>query len=103
MQQRHIDPFKIASWLGWFLMEEIQDDKQDGSDFQIEACCRVIVNWLAGILFIESKFEMPEDDMGLITSLLRKEATGAGCHGIGMNGLFIAFHCAKLASGSAGD
>lgn len=92
VRQKHIDPFKLLCWVGCVLIQGLEKGE---SYHQFEQVLEALMNSLEETLMLEtnSKVRLPKSDRVLIQSLMLEEIKGNGDHGIGFNGLFVAFHC----------
>jgi len=97
INQSHLDPFKLLCWLGCAIVERLEMGE---SFHQHERVIDSLLMTLEQILVLETKFEIRvlPADKELIKRLLMEEIKGNRNHGIGFNGLFIAFHCFRSAN-----
>lgn len=93
IDQTHIDPFKLVCWLGWEILDRL--DRGQGSETQAATVAESVMKTLNEILSIETDraIYLKSADKKLLLGLLMEEHKGNGDHGIGFNGLFVAFHC----------
>ena len=92
VRQKHIDPFKLLCWVGCALIQGLEKGE---SYHQFEQILEALINGLEEMLMLEtnSKVRLPKPDRILIHSLMMEEIKNNPDHGIGFNGLFVAFHC----------
>ena len=92
INQTHLDPIKLICWLGHAVVERLD---KDVSFYQHETVILAVLTTLEQILAFETRMQIRvlKNDKELIKRLLMQEIKGNGPHGIGFNGLFIAFHC----------
>lgn len=97
IDQTHLDPFKLICWLGCEIVNRL--DRGEGFQTQASTVCDSVIKSLEEILGLETDLtvNVPSEDKTLIKRLLMEELNGNTDHGIGFNGLFIAFHCLRSA------
>lgn len=95
IEQKSIDAFKLVCWLGGSLLDgiEVQDNHQCG--VIIDAIIRTLEELL--IIETESNLILPYSAASLLKSMLMQEKARNPRHGIWMNGLYVAFHCGRVA------
>lgn len=95
IDQTHLDPFKLVCWLGCEIVNRL--DRGDGHESQAETISGAVFKSLEEILALETDLTIgvPSDDRTLILRFLMEEIKGNPDHGIGFNGLFVAFHCLR--------
>lgn len=93
IDQNHLDPFKLACWIGCEIIKALEDT----SYHQHETVFDALVDTLEEFLVLETNRAvlLQRDDRELLKRLFMAELKGNGEHGIGFNGLFIAFHCLR--------
>ena len=96
IHQKSLDPLKFSCWLCGALL----DRRKKVSDGQVEG--RKIISatihyLLKDLLLLETKrkADIPRETCDLIEKLVFEEYFGSPEHGVGMNGLFLSFHCAR--------
>ena len=96
VRQKHIDPFKLLSWVGCALIQGLENGE---SYHQHDQILEALINSLEEMLMLETdaKVRLPKPDRVLIHSLMMEEIKKNPDHGIGFNGLFVAFHCFRSA------
>lgn len=94
IDQTHLDPIKLICWIGCAIINGLD---QDIAYAQAETILDALINSLEEILSLETNGEviLPKADRILLKRLLMEEIKGNPRHGIGFNGLFIAFHCLR--------
>jgi hypothetical protein len=94
IQQDHLDPFKLVCWLGKALISHLEAG--DG-DSQREVIIDGLIETLDELLFLETDENalVAAEDKELLKRMLVAEMTNQCDHGIGFNGLYIAFHFAR--------
>ena len=108
IDQKRIDPYKIACWYGCSLLDEIAyKEGPDGkvasgidllgcgkSKFEIVA--RSVIITLSAFLTKEQPggVNLPTQTKKLLYQLLKEEKIGDSDHGIWKNGLYVAYHSA---------
>lgn len=92
VDQGHLDPFKLLCWIGCEIIARLE---QDVSFHQHGVVLESLIKSLEEILFLETNYEvrLTDKDRTLIKRFVMEELKGNGDHGIGFNGLFVAFHC----------
>lgn len=95
IDQTHLDPFKLICWLGAEVIGRL--DRGDGVESQAETILGAVIKSLEEVLALETKLAVTlrPNDKTLIKRLLMEEIKGNCDHGIGFNGLFVAFHCLR--------
>ena len=93
IKQKHIDPFKLLCWVGCAIIKGLDND--DLSYHQHNQVLGAVINSLEETLMLEtdSKIRLSPEDRVLLQRLMIEEIKNNGDHGIGFNGLFVAFHC----------
>jgi len=93
ISQRHVDPFKLLCWIGCAIIQNLEIE----SYAQHELILTALINSLEETLMLEtdSQVKIAANDRVLIHRLMMEEIKGNGVHGIGFNGLFVAFHCLR--------
>jgi len=94
IEQRSIDAFKFACWLGGSLLEKLERD----DDHQFGIVIDALIKTLREFLIKESQWFliMPKSCIALQKSMLLRERQGVGRHGIWMNGLYMSCHCSLM-------
>ena len=97
IDQTHLDPFKLLCWLGCEIVGRLE--KGEGFDHQAETILDSVIQSLEIVLALETENGLRLDvpDKMLFKRFLMEEIWGNGNHGIGFNGLFVAFHCMRAA------
>jgi hypothetical protein len=92
VNQGHVDPFKLICWIGRAIIERLE---KEVSYHQHATILDALIFTLEQILVLETKriVRLTINDRELLKRLVMEEIKGNGNHGIGFNGLFIAFHC----------
>ncbi len=93
IDQSHLDPFKLLCWMGCAIINGLDGDSQN----QAETILNALITSLEEILMLETegRVRLLDKDKALIERLVLEEIKGNGDHGIGFNGLFVAFHCLR--------
>jgi hypothetical protein len=91
VSQHHLDPYKLVCWLGCAIIEGIEDE----TFYQQGTVVDAIIKTLEEFLVYETSYRVcvTPNDRELFKRLMKAEMTGSPQHGIGFNGLFMAFHC----------
>ena len=96
VQQNKLDPFKLACWLGDALIRSIPETKTKERTSALDG----LINTLETLLYFETgeAVFVNDEDRTLLHRMLAEELSGNGEHGIGFNGLYVAFHfsCATV-------
>jgi len=94
VQQGQLDPFKFICWAGGSLLDSLWHSDPVKWGVAID----VILDTLEDVLNKASrgKLRMPRNTRHLLRKLLLAEKQGEERHGIGMNGLYMSFHCCAL-------
>lgn len=97
IDQKHLDPFKLIAWLGCEIINGLE--RGDGFEHQAGVVLDSIIKSLEEILAFETEKYVcvRSEDKELLKRLLLQELLHNPAHGIGFNGLFIAFHCLRSA------
>jgi len=94
----NLDPFKLICWLTGKLLLRI--DERDLSEARSEArpIIKAVVRLLQENLLLETgeKVKLPDAEETLITQFVVEEYFGDNKHGVGVNGLLLSFHCARV-------
>jgi hypothetical protein len=95
IDQTHLDPFKLICWLGVEIVSRLEEG--DGFEHQAGTILDAVIKSLEEVLALETSLSVrvPQDDKMLIKRFLMEEIKGNPDHGIGFNGLFVAFHCLR--------
>lgn len=90
IDQDHVDPIKLLCWIGNAIIKEIKDPKFEKHAEVLTA----LINSLEETLMLETncRIRLSDNDRNLFHRLAMEELKGNGDHGIGCNGLFVAFH-----------
>jgi hypothetical protein len=93
IDQAHLDPFKLLCWIGCAIIDGIEDETY----YQHGAVLDSLINSLEEVLVLETgqSVLLESGDRELLKRFIMEELKGNGDHGIGFNGLFIAFHCLR--------
>lgn len=100
VEQEHADPYKVVSWLGCSILEQLPCAKNNPKKGHPPCGFRIVadalVRTLAGLLKRDSggKVELPMRTRKLLVQMLVAEKTEKKQHGIWQNGLYVALHCA---------
>lgn len=91
VNQKTVDSYKIVSWAGYLLAQDYKDDEK----------CDIVIHCLAyaldSLLWVEEpRGGLPEGTLTYLEQFVSNEIKNNCEHGIGMNGLFVAFHCARV-------
>ena len=102
-EQRHVDAYKIVSWLGCILLKKLVQQKKhsmepDDSDVQFNMVAGALVDLLGGFFWEDKGIRLPDEMLDFLIKMLHEEAYNNGDHGIWMNGLYMAFHSAVVAT-----
>jgi hypothetical protein len=91
VNQSHLDPFKLVCWLGCAIVDGLEDP----TFYQHGVVVDSLITTLEEILVLETAFRIrvTDNDRKLLQRLVLEELKGNTDHGIGFNGLFVAFHC----------
>ena len=91
VSQSHLDPFKLVCWLGCAIIDGLEDLTFHQHGVVVDA----VIKTLEEILVLETSFRvrLTLNDRELLKRLVMAELQGNPDHGIGFNGLFVAFHC----------
>lgn len=94
INQGHLDPFKLICWIGCAIIERLD---KDVSFHQHEQVLASIIKSLDEVLALETHraVRLSESDRTLVGRFVMEEIKGNGNHGVGFNGLFLAFHCCR--------
>lgn len=94
VDQEHLDAFKLLCWLGGALIERLETGE---SYTQHETILEALIVTLEEVLVLETnrQVKLTPKDHRLIKQFVMEEIKGNPDHGIGFNGLFIAFHCLR--------
>ena len=92
VDQNRLDAFKLLCWLGCAIINGLE---KEASYHQHETVLDALINSLEEILALETNREvrLTENDRELLRRFVMEEIKGNTDHGIGFNGLFVAFHC----------
>ena len=102
VEQRHVDAYKIVSWLGCILLKKLlQTQKKDSmepvdSGLQFDMVAGALVDLLGGFFYEDKDIHLPDEMLEFLIKMLHEEAYNNGDHGIWMNGLYMAFHSAVV-------
>jgi hypothetical protein len=90
INQDHVDPIKLLCWIGCAIIAEIKDETFKKHEEVLTA----LINSLEETLMLETGYlvNLTIDDRNLYHRMSMEEIRGNGDHGIGFNGLFVAFH-----------
>jgi hypothetical protein len=93
IDQDNVDPLKLLCWMGGAIIIQIKDPKFRQQSDVLDA----LINSLEEVLILETGFELrlTKHDRNLFHRLAMEEMKGNPEHGIGFNGLFLAFHCLR--------
>ncbi len=91
--QNALDPYKFLCWYGWALLEHIVLSEREMA-FKVIKSTLLPLNYILAKEIHRSKKGLPESSLRLLETMLLNEWAGAVKHGIGKNGLYVAFHCA---------
>jgi hypothetical protein len=96
IDQSHADPYKLGSWFGCALLENVKESGDSLSENEpFNVIGQAVVDSLCGFLFADTgKFRMSVKSRKLLLQMLFEEKFGACEHGIWQNGLYAAFHVA---------
>ena len=103
VEQRHVDAYKIVSWLGCILLKKlVQSQKKNSmepdSGIQFNMVAGALVDLLGGFFYEDKDIRLPDEMLDFLIKMLYEEAYNNGDHGIWMNGLYMAFHSAVVAT-----
>lgn len=88
--QRAVDPYKIVAWAGYILAEK------NAKDSSARSIIRTVIQLLDSFLHAEvPRGGLPEDTRNYLEDFVFNEIQSESDHGIGKNGLFVAFHSAS--------
>jgi hypothetical protein len=93
IDQDTVDPLKLICWIGCAIIDQIKDPT-----FALqEKVLAALINSLEETLILETGFglRLSQDDRILFQRLAIQEIKGNSDHGVGFNGLFLAFHCLR--------
>jgi hypothetical protein len=92
INQDHVDPFKLLCWIGAAIIADIKDP-----ELQCELLT-ALINSLEETLIFETglKLKLSEDTRNLFHRMTMEELKGNADHGIGFNGLYVAFHGLRI-------
>jgi hypothetical protein len=93
IQQNRVDAFKLACWLSRSILRSLEADP---SFSQHLAIVESLLKTLEEILFLDTdgNVRFSKEDRELLRRMAMAEIKGECDHGIGANGLYIAFHAA---------
>ena len=100
--QKHVDPYKIVSWLGCALLRKVSLIKGREERCPSQAVARATILTLEGFLFHDIGVHLQEDSRLLLQRMLirEKQDNYVSDHGIWQNGLYAAFHLASKVGSS---
>ena len=92
VDQDHLDAFKLLCWIGCAIINRLE---KGISYSQHETILEALIKSLEEILVMETnhKVRLTKKDRTLLKRFVMEEIKGNVDHGIGFNGLFVAFHC----------
>jgi hypothetical protein len=90
INQDHVDPLKLLCWIGSSIIAEIEDPSYKMQSEVLMA----LINSLEETIMLETNccIRLSENDRNLFHRLSMEELKGNADHGIGFNGLFVAFY-----------
>jgi hypothetical protein len=91
VSQHHLDPYKLVCWLGCAIIDGIEDVTFYQQRVVVDAIIKTLEEFLA--YETSCQVRVTPNDRELLKRLMMAELTGKPEHGIGFNGLFMAFHC----------
>lgn len=93
IKQASLDAYKFTCWYGWALLNRVVGLESDKADKVIK-CTVKALNILLSKEFHRKDNGMGETSSQLLRKMLRNEWGKNERHGIGQNGLYVAYHCA---------
>jgi hypothetical protein len=92
VDQNRLDAFKLLCWIGCAIINGLE---KEPSYHQHATVLDALINSLEEILVMETnrKVRLTNNDRELLRRFVMEEIKGNSDHGIGFNGLFVAFHC----------
>ncbi|HWY33035.1 MAG TPA: hypothetical protein VNX68_00225 [Nitrosopumilaceae archaeon] len=92
INQEQADPLKLLCWIGGAIIASLKD--KDKTCKKQEEVLTALIDSLEQTLMLETGFyvRLNPDDRNLIHRLAMEEIRGNSSHGIGFNGMFLAFH-----------
>lgn len=92
VNQSKLEAFKLLSWIGSAIIARLENGE---SYHQHETVLDALMGSMEEILALETNNNviLTDDDRVLLKRFLLQEIMGNPDHGIGFNGLFVAFHC----------
>ena len=96
VEQKHVDGYKILTWLGCILIKKMEFMGSEPNEF-FNHIASSLVDLLGGFLYVDCDIRLPDEDLELLLKMLHEEDHDNSDHGIWMNGLYVAFHCAVRA------
>ncbi len=93
MDQNALDPYKFLCWYGWALLESVVPSERPMAEQVIKATL-LTLNFVLAKERHRSGAGLTESSLRLLETMLFYEWDGTGKHGIGKNGLYVAYHCA---------
>lgn len=101
VEQKHVDGYKLVSWLGCILLKKLVQTSEsvgvEPGEGHFKVVSGALVDLLAGFLFEDKGVRLPDEMLNFLENMLYEEAHHNSDHGIWMNGLYAAFHAAVVA------
>jgi hypothetical protein len=96
MHQEGLDPFKFACWLCGEMLDRFSRDDVGRRKGGIVLRITLIVLRALFLRETKEKADIPEKAIELAHDMVMEEYFGTARHGVGMNGLYLAFHYAVI-------
>lgn len=90
---KRFEPFKLICWVAGTLLDGLEKD--DGGRNQGLEIIKAVIRVLQEAFLLETKVLLPVADEVLIEAFVLEEFFGNASNGVGRNGLYLAFHCAR--------